>query len=163
EIDATATTRAVQAIRLVLQDQLSWTEWPHVALDYRKTTADDTVDPVIASWITAHPENPRTASFIQDIVALTRSDAVLEAACSWLNQTQTNKSVAPFVLCALLENYRQSEHLNLFASVWLNEQDLTQTGWTFVWEALARVVPLGGSLRQYLIAKGRAWLGENNQ
>jgi hypothetical protein len=160
KLDATATTRAVEAIRSMLHERFAWTEWPHIALDYRKTTADETIDPLIASWIASHPENARTAFFIQDVVSFTQSDAVLEAAISWLKHNHANSS-APYVLRGLLESYRESESLRLLASAWLDENDQNQVGWTFVWEALARVVQKDTALQDDLVAKGKTWLDRN--
>ena len=50
-IDADATVQAIRAIRAVLEDRPAWMEWPYVALDYRRATADHSIDPSIAAWI----------------------------------------------------------------------------------------------------------------
>ncbi len=162
-LDAAVTTQAVGAIRSVLEDKPAWVEWPHIALNYRKATADGTIDPWIANWIKLHLGSPRTASFIQDIVEFTQSDAVLEAASSWLATTKTNSAVIPFVLQALLASYRESTSLQLLASTWLDEHDSNQPSWTFVWEALAHAVPPDAPLRERIIATGRTWLDANDQ
>lgn len=162
-IDAATTKRAIQSVRSVLQDKIFWAEWPHIALDYRKTIADPTIDPWIGNWITSHLDHSRTPLFIQDIVEFTQSEDVIKSALAWLSGVDANTPVAPFVLQALLANCKENEPLWSFASSWLDKNDWNQDQWPFVWETLMLALPPGNGLGEHMLTRGREWLDKNDQ
>ncbi len=160
-LDATATARAIDAVRLIIRDQSTWSEWPHVALDYRKATADHTIDSSIACWITSHSDDETAALFIQDVLEVVRSEDVVAAVLAWLRKATINGPSTGFVLLSLLTHYKNHDAICSFASSWLDESDWNIASWNYVWEILER--QLAGDVREHVLERGREWLEKNGR